>query len=107
MNKWQIIVATLLITHFATSAEAQIVTSGLVAEYLFNGNLNDSSGNGLNLTPGGTFDYVTNQDGVADGAVQLVTAASNGTFFLGTGLNVAKQSSSVSFWVEKNYIGNG
>ena len=84
-----------------------VITLGLVAEYHFAGNLNDSSGNGYNLNPAGVFNYVTNQAGIASGGVQLVTAASNGTFFLGTGPNLANQSSSVSFWVQKNYVGNG
>jgi hypothetical protein len=81
---------------------------GLVDHYDFNGSLMDTSGNGYHLTGGGNYDYIADRFGVLDGAVKLVTAnPANGTFFLGTGPNLANQSSSISFWVKKNYVGNG
>lgn len=80
---------------------------GLVDQYLFNGNLNDSSGNGLNLAAGGTYRYVTGHNGSPNSAVQLITAnPANGTFFLGTGPDLANQSSSVSFWIRDDVPGS-
>jgi hypothetical protein len=97
---------TILFTLLVISASAQDITSGLVAQYRFDSNLNDSSGYGLHLTSGANYNFVTDQFGNPNGAVQLVTADA-GTFFLGTGPNLANQSSSVTFSVRKDYIGNG
>lgn len=86
---------------------ADTLTVGLVTHYEFNGDIADSSGNGFDLTAqGGIFNYVTDATGNAGGAVQLVDDANIG-FFIGTGPNLANQSSSVSFWVRKDYTGNG
>lgn len=105
MNAKLIIQFALLVT---SAAGAQDITSGLVAQYRFDSNLNDSSGHGLNLTSGGIYNFIPDQFGNPNGAVQLITAnPANGTFFLGTGPNLANQSSSVAFSVRKNYIGNG
>jgi hypothetical protein len=91
----------------AASTNAQDISTGLVARWQFHGNLADSSGNGLNLNPGGTFAYVADHLGVAANAVQLITAApSTGTFFYGNGPSLANLSSSVAFWVRKDYVGN-
>lgn len=97
---------TILFTLLVISASAQDITSGLVAQYRFDNSLNDSSGHGLNLTSGANYNFVADQFGNPNGAVQLVTADA-GTFFLGTGPNLANQSSSVTFSVRKDYIGNG
>jgi hypothetical protein len=88
-------------------ASAQNLNDGLVDHYEFNGDLQDSSGNNLHLAAGGTFGYVADRFGAGSSAVQLSTPAANGTFFLGTGPSLANSSSSVSFWVRKDYVGNG
>lgn len=91
-----------------SSLHASTLQDGLIDHYDFNGSLIDSTGNGFNLTNGGTYEYVQDRFGVYDGAVKLVTAnPDNGTFFLGTGPDLANKSSSVSFWVRKDYIGDG
>jgi arabinan endo-1,5-alpha-L-arabinosidase len=85
-----------------SSLRADAPDLGLVAHYKFDGNLRDSSGNHLNLTAGGVFRYVAGHPCGHGKAVQLVTAAGNGTFFLGTGPSLANQSSSIAFWVRKD-----
>ena len=53
----------------------------------------------------GTYEYVQDRFGVYDGAVKLVTAnPANGTFFLGTGPDLANKASSVSFWLRKDNL---
>jgi len=92
----------------AFEINAQDITTGLVAEYKFDGDLSDSSGYDLNLSSsGGEYNFVSDHLGNAVSAVQLVTAASNGTFFVGTGPTLANRSSTVSFWMRKDYVGNG
>ncbi len=85
---------------------SQNLNSGLVALYNFNGDLMDSSGSNFNLSAGGTFNFVPDRFGNASSAVQLATPAANGTFFLGIGPSLANSSSTVSFWVRKDYVGN-
>lgn len=92
----------------ALTGNATPVPAGLVAHYEFNNNLNDSSGHGLDLNPGGTFHYTDGATGWTGSAVQLVTAnPANGTFFLGTGPSLANQSSSVAFWFSQEVDGPG
>ena len=100
MKKSYLLIAALV--GLCSSLYADNLDLGLVAHYKFNGNLKDSSGNHLNLTAGGVFHYVAGHPCNHGKAVQLITAADNGTFFLGTGPNLANQSSSVAFWVRKD-----
>lgn len=83
------------------SVRAVNLSLGLAAQYEFDGNTNDTSGNGLHFTTAaGVFEYVADRNGNAGKAVHLTDAANNGTFFLGTGPNLANRSSSVSFWIK-------
>jgi hypothetical protein len=79
------------------------VKKGLVDYYRFHGNLNDSSGNGFNLTGVGVFSYVSNQNGRPNSAIQMGASSQ----LNGIGPELAYHSSSISFWVMKNYIGDG
>lgn len=106
MKNMRAIVSAVALLAAAAWSKAD-VTSGLAAHYKFDGDLTDSSGNGLHLSPDGTFQFVADRTGAGQKAVQLISAAPNGTFFLGTGPNLANRSSSVTFWVRKNYVGNG
>jgi hypothetical protein len=93
---------------FAALANAQIIPStGLVAYYQFNGNTLDSSGNGNNLTLSGPSQYVTNQDGTPDGALEFLGSDVTYNYFqaqgtLGTSLDGS--SISVSMWVNQQTI---
>ena len=86
MNSPRFLVALFAVALGATVGKADDITLGLVDHYQFNGSLNNSSGNGFNLTGSGTFNYVTGYDGTANGAVQLGTAAT----FLGNGPNLVR-----------------
>ena len=88
----------------AFGIHAQSLTNGLVAEFKLNGNVLDSSGNGVvAVLPSGTT-WTTDQFGNANGALNFGNSREDVT---GTGLNLANSSSSISLWVEKNYVGDG
>ncbi len=69
-----------------SSASAQSwLTNGLVAYYPLNGNANDSSGNGLNLTNSGTT-FITDRFNRSNSAVDITGLNSNGKFLRTTNL---------------------
>lgn len=83
----------------AVQVQAQtFLTNGLVAYYPFNGNANDASGNGLNATVQGDYQYLS------DGTLQLI---GDGSLFYSGGGYVALPSYgnlnsgfTVSLWVK-------
>ncbi|MBN2049065.1 MAG: LamG domain-containing protein [Spirochaetales bacterium] len=84
----------------------EVPTDGLLAEYLFTGNINDSSGNGNNLT-GTVGTYVDDRLGNADSALgfdgtddYLVFPSSD------TGKFVPNGNMTISFWF-KSAVNNG
>ncbi len=64
----KILIKSLLLLVFFTSSSLADITSGLVAHYEFEGNLNNSSGNENNATGHGTLDFV---DGVIGNGIQF------------------------------------
>lgn len=82
---------------------AQSLTLGLVAHYELNGNGLDSSGNGANGTMINNATGTTDRFGVANGAVYF---PANLDAINGSGINIANSSSSITLWVDKQYVGN-
>ena len=81
---------------------------GLVAWFRFDGNANDSSGNGLNGTPIGSVNYTNNRFGEGNSALSGITGAASGPNKIeGTGLDLDGTSHSISLWLRTNYTGNG
>jgi hypothetical protein len=84
--------------------KAQSLSDGLVAQFNLNGNVLDSSGNGVIATLPSDATWTTDQFGNPNGALDFGTT---GEAVLGTGINLANSSSSISLWIEKNYVGDG
>lgn len=82
----------------------EIPTDGLIAEYLFSGNPNDSSGYGYNLT-GTAGTYVADRLGNGDSALGF-----DGTYLIGPDSSIGKfranGSETISFWF-KSAVKNG
>lgn len=77
---------------------------GLVAQFNLDGNVLDSSGNGIIATNPADVTWTTDRFGNPNAALDFGTS---GEAVLGTGINLANSSSSISLWIEKNYVGNG
>jgi hypothetical protein len=87
---------------------AQEITNGLIAHYAFDGNANDSSGNGNHASPAGSFGYIAN--GRTDGAIHI--NGDGALFYSGGGFvglpqfGAALNSGfSISLWVKDEAIG--
>jgi hypothetical protein len=89
---------------FAQESNAQSLSLGLVAQFNLDGNAFDSSGNGINGIVPNDATWTTDRFGNPDGALDFGTS---GEAVLGTGINLANSSSSISLWIEKNYVGDG
>ena len=83
--------------------KAQDLSLGLAAQFNLDGNALDSSGNGINGTVPNDITWTTDRFGNPYSAINFGTT---GEGVLGTGLNLANSSSSVSLWIEKNYVGD-
>jgi hypothetical protein len=80
---------------------------GLVAWFRFDGNANDSSGNGLHGTPIGSVNYTNNRFGEGNSALSGITGGASGSNKIeGTGLDLNGTSHSISLWLRTNYTGN-
>ncbi|MBE0542327.1 MAG: LamG domain-containing protein [Verrucomicrobia bacterium] len=99
--------ATLILTFgvlFHVHAQSWL-TNGLVAYYPFNGNPNDESGNGHHGTNLGDVVLVTLTNGV-DGtpnSAYLFAGVVPPNQIVGTGVNLANSSLSVSLWFKRGY----
>ena len=104
MKRVKLYILAMVVLSFCKNAYAQSPTNGLVAQFDLHGNLEDSSGNGIiaNLPSGTT--WTTDQFGNPDGALDF---GASGGVVTGTGINLANSSSSISLWLEKNYVGDG
>jgi Concanavalin A-like lectin/glucanases superfamily len=76
---------------------------GLVAHYNLDANGLDSSGNGVNGTIVNNVIPIADRFGTPNAAMFFPT---NSDGIVGTGLNIANSSSSLSLWVNKQYVGN-
>jgi Concanavalin A-like lectin/glucanases superfamily/PEP-CTERM motif len=82
---------------------AQDLSLGLVAQFNLDGNVLDSSGNGVVATLQNGTTWTTDRFGNPNAALDFGTGNVGVT---GTGINLANSSSSISLWIEKNYVGN-
>jgi len=95
---------TILYTSFPPSSCMATVTDGLVAQYLFNGNANDASGNGKNGNPVNGPTYGTDRYNRSNSALQL-----NGTnqyVSLPSSISITNEIS-ISFWMKTNLSDSG
>lgn len=106
MKRLAIILA--LSASFPVASFAQNITSGLLAQYTFEGTANDISGNGNNATPGGIFQYPT--AGLTGSGYRIT--GDNALFFSGGGHLVLPTFSAalnsgftISLWVKDEQIG--
>jgi len=82
---------------------AQNLSLGLVAQFNLDGNALDTSGNGIVVTLPNGVTWTTDRFGNPNAALDFGTGNVGA---LGTGINLASSSSSISVWVEKNYVGD-
>ena len=82
---------------------AQNLSLGLVAQFDLDGYVLDSSGNGVIATLPSGVTWTTDHFGNSNGALNFGTG---NVGVLGTGINLASSSSSISLWIEKNYVGD-
>ena len=102
-TRWpQIVIGTLLAFTLTYQASASL-DYGLVAHYDLDGNGLDSSGNGANGTIINNVVPTTDRFGNANSAMYF---PANLDAIRGGGINLANSSSSISLWVEKEYVGN-
>lgn len=90
------ILKTSLASLLSFSAYAQVPTNGLVAHYPFDGNTNDVSGNGYNLTVNGSVSYTTDNLSKGSSAISLASAylTNSNSGIMPTG------SYSVAYWAK-------
>jgi Concanavalin A-like lectin/glucanases superfamily len=93
----------LLLIAAAASSFGQSLTLGLVAHYELDGNGLDSSGNAAHGTIINNVVPTTDRFGVPNAAMYF---PANFDAINGTGINIANSSSSISLWVNKQYVGN-
>ena len=93
----------LALSAISTTCHAATLADGLVAHYELDGNALDSSGNGANGTIYNNVVPTTDRFGVPNAAMYF---PANFDAIRGTGINVANSSSSISLWVDKQYLGN-
>ena len=74
--------------------------TGLIAEYLFDNNLLDTSGNGRNFSNVGSISYVNDRQAVANKALSAY-----GSYLTRAGFFNGLTNFTVSFWYYKNATG--
>lgn len=99
-----LLLSALLIAAASASSFGQSLTLGLVAHYELNGNALDSSGNGIDGSFLNSTSSTTDRFGNPTSAIYF--GPSNGRL-VGSGIDLANSSSSISLWVNKRYVGNG
>ena len=101
-----LLLSTILTVGLTGSASASVLTgdltNGLVAYYSFDGNVNDSSGNGHNAQTFGDVNLTEDRFGCINSAY-IYGERINGVdpSIWGTGINLADRSLSISFWINE------
>ena len=85
----------------ATTIQAQIPTNGLIAYYPFNGNANDSSGNGKNGIAQ-NISYASDRFGHLNSCVSFPISNSSSQIDLGTSINPSQFT--ISIWINQSNI---
>jgi len=96
---------TVLIATAALSAHADTLTNGLIAYYPFDGNGNDASGNGRNLTVANcSFTNGTKTSGLHFSAPTTTTDATINSYTIFTGTPQTTTNFSYSIWINPDVL---
>ncbi len=88
----------LLVCCFSHIATAQVPTNGLVAYYPFNGNFNDYSGNGYNLSQNNSgISFIADRNNSTSSALSL---ANNSYLYNTTSAIMPSSSYTIAYWVK-------
>ena len=101
MKQINLIIAGLAVVFTAQISNAQTLSNGLVAKYVFNGNAADSSGQGNNGQKFGAATYVADRFGCANRAINFDGINAAGVNIpVSPSFSIANSDYSMSFWVK-------